>query len=144
MAAPIPVASFGNNSKVAQDIRARLLPEYDLAHICLDLETAQAELPLICAGNLETEPSSGLGSNAGVPATERKVPRAIIFGGGIPTDEIQRVHDAVQAKAPEVKQIHLTRQDILDAGATGPDPEVIGRLLRQKLAELVDQSDSDS
>ena len=29
MASPIPIASFGNNSQVAQDIRLKLLPEYD-------------------------------------------------------------------------------------------------------------------
>ncbi|KAK3384933.1 hypothetical protein B0H63DRAFT_173807 [Podospora didyma] len=144
MVAPIPIASFGNNTQVAQDIRARLLPEYDIAHICLSLEAAETELPAICGGNLDTEPSSGLGSNASLPVGERKVPRAIIFGGGIPDDQVRLIREAVLAKAPEVKPIHLTRQDILNAGGNGPDPEIIGRLLRQKLAELVDQSDSES
>lgn len=29
MAGPIPIASYGNNSEVAQAVRASLLPDYD-------------------------------------------------------------------------------------------------------------------
>ncbi|KAK3321933.1 hypothetical protein B0H66DRAFT_638444 [Apodospora peruviana] len=139
----IPIASFGNNSQVAQDIRSRLLPEYDITHICLNVEAAEAELPQIFAGQLETEPSSGLGSNAGVPVAERKVPRALIFGGGIPEDQVKAISEAVLAKAPGAKPIHVTRQEILNAGAQGPNPEIITKVLKAKLAESIDSSDSE-
>jgi len=35
MASPVPVASYGNNSTVAQEVRSQLLPEYDGAHSSL-------------------------------------------------------------------------------------------------------------
>ncbi|KAK0625494.1 hypothetical protein B0T17DRAFT_508480 [Bombardia bombarda] len=126
---------FGSNSQVVQDIRAILLPTYDIAHICLNVEAAEAELPLICSGVLETNQSSGLGSNAGLPPLERRVPQAVIFGGGLPDDLVDRVKAAVLSKAPDVKPIQISREEIFAAGATGPDPEVIARLLRAKLAE---------
>ena len=107
-----------------------------MTHICLTLETAESELPVVCSGNLTTAPSSGLGTNATVPEGERKVPRAIIFGGGIPEEEITRVTEAVRAKAPDVKPIQVTRQDVLDAGAQGPNPEIIVKILREKLANI--------
>ncbi|KAK3320126.1 hypothetical protein B0T19DRAFT_468334 [Cercophora scortea] len=134
MAASIPIASFGNNSQVAQDIRTKLQPEYDVVHICLTLEAALAELPLIFSGALDTDPSSKLGSNAETAVADRKVPLALIFGGGLPEDQIKAVKEAVLAKAPNAKPIVITRQDIFDAGGKGPDPDLICRLLREKLA----------
>jgi len=77
-----------------------------------------------------------LGTNATLAAADRKVPRAVIFGGGVPDDQITQITAALKAKAPEVKAVHVSRDDILATGATGPDPELIGRLLREKLAEI--------
>ncbi|CAK7205682.1 hypothetical protein SEUCBS139899_008461 [Sporothrix eucalyptigena] len=136
MASPIPVCSYGNNSETAQGVRARLLPEYDVAHICVSLDAAEAELPAICSGDLSTNPSSGLGSNAGLSVSERKIPRAIIFGGGVPAEEVDRITKAVQARAPSVKPIHVKRDEMLAAGVTGPDPETITKLLKARLAEI--------
>ncbi len=105
-------------------------------HIALTLETAVAELPLVSAGELAAEPASGLGSNAGAPLSERKVPTAIIFGAGIPEADIARVMEAVQAKAPGVKPIQVSRDDVLGAGADKPNPEIIVKILKEKLAGL--------
>ena len=108
-----------------------------VVHICLDLETATSELPAVCAGNLESDPASGLGTNAGLPAAERKTPRAIIFGGGIPDDEVERVGEAVRAgPGAGVRLVRVARQEVLDAGAEKPNPEVIVGILRGKLAGL--------
>ncbi|OAA56526.1 hypothetical protein SPI_07533 [Niveomyces insectorum RCEF 264] len=137
MASPIPICSYGNNSQAAQGVRAKLLPDYDVAHICLSLGAAESELPALCAGELTTEPSSGLGSNAGLPAADRKVPRAIVFGGGVPDDEVDRVTKAVQARAPGIKPIRIQRQEVLAAGAEGPNPDVIAKLLKEKLAAIL-------
>ncbi len=77
-----------------------------------------------------------MGTNASLPEGERKVPRAIIFGGGIPEEEIARVTQAVQARAPGIKPIRISRQEILDAGVQGPNPEVIVKILKTKLAAI--------
>ncbi len=90
----------------------------------------------MCAGELGTEASSGLGSNAALDVGARKVPRSIIFGGGIPEDEIERVTQAVRARNPDVKPVQVTRQDVLDAGAQGPNPDIIVKILREKLANI--------
>ncbi len=108
-----------------------------VTHICVSLEAAEAELPAICAGELATEPSSGLGSNAGLDVASRKVPRAIIFGGGIPDEEAERITKAVQARAPGVKPIRVLRDEVVAAGGTaGPDPEIIVKLLKEKLSSI--------
>ncbi|KAM7192153.1 hypothetical protein V8F20_008988 [Naviculisporaceae sp. PSN 640] len=143
MASPIPIASFGNNSQVAQDIRNKLLPEYDITHICLTLESATTELPLLFAGEVTTEPSSGLGSNVGIPAEQRKVPQALIFGGGVPEEHVKAVTEAVLAKAPSAKPIHITREQVVSAGGQGPNADVIAKVLKAKLDEEVGGSDSE-
>lgn len=114
-----------------------------VTHICLELEAAQTELPKLFAGDLETTPSSGLGSNADLPAAERKVPRALIFGGGVPEEQIKLITDAVLAKAPNAKVVHITRQQVLNAGGQGPNPEIIAKVLKAKLDEEVGSSDSE-
>ena len=107
-----------------------------MVHICLDLDAAIAELPAVCAGDLDADPASGLGTNATLPAGERRVPRAIIFGGGIPDEEVAKVGDAVRASAPGIRIVKVARQEVLDAGAEKPNPEVIVGILRGKLAGL--------
>ena len=183
----IPVASFGNNPKVAQAIREKLLPEYDglssrssltlplvfnpslnsdlnlhpshlnlhhapfslqpsltnhptVVHTTLTLPTSLSELPALCSGTPSptSSPSSNLGSNASASSpAEIKVPKAIIFGGGVSAADAEQVKEAVLAKNAEVKFVRLTREDMVAAGAEGPDPEVIGRLLKEKLGEVL-------
>ncbi|KAK3348244.1 hypothetical protein B0H65DRAFT_423967 [Neurospora tetraspora] len=135
----IPVASFGNNAAVAQAIREKLLPEYDVVHTTLTLSTSLSELPALCNGTFsQGTPSSNLGSNAtaSTPA-DLKVPKAIIFGGGVSPSDAEQVKEAVLAQNPDLKFVRLTREDMVAAGAEGPDPEVIGRLLKERLAEVL-------
>ncbi|KAH8893647.1 hypothetical protein GQ53DRAFT_840027 [Thozetella sp. PMI_491] len=136
MAAPMPIASYGNNSQVAQDVRAKLLPEFDIVHIAVNLEAAEAELPLVAAGELDAVPASGLGTNATLPVAERKAPKAIIFGGGIPEDEVTKVTTAVQAKAPGAKFVRVTREDFENLGLQTPNPEAIVKILKEKLSSI--------
>ncbi|KAK3486695.1 uncharacterized protein B0T23DRAFT_231797 [Neurospora hispaniola] len=137
-AAAIPIASFGNNPEVAQAIREKLLPGYDVVHTTLTLSTSLSELPPLCTGTFSHLPSSNLGSNAtaATPA-DLKVPKAIIFGGGVSPSDAEQVKEAVLAKNPDIKFVQLTREDMVAAGAEGPDPEVIGRLLKERLAEAL-------
>ncbi|OIW29458.1 hypothetical protein CONLIGDRAFT_680307 [Coniochaeta ligniaria NRRL 30616] len=140
MATPTPVATYGRDAKIAEAIRQKLLPDIDVVHICLDLPSASTELPALCAGDLSALPSSGLGSNAGRPQPERRVPVAVFFGGGIPEAEMERVQRLVGDKggddAVKVRFLRITREEVLAAGAAGPDPEVIARLYRSKVAGL--------
>ena len=106
-----------------------------MVHVALDRETALAELPAIASGDVSVAPSSGLGSNANVDAGERKVPKALIFGGGLPEGDIKAVTEALCNAAPNVKPIVVTKGDILAAGGTGPDPDLISRLIKEKLIE---------
>ncbi|KAL2163575.1 hypothetical protein VTH06DRAFT_5633 [Thermothelomyces fergusii] len=144
MAAGIPLATLGAKPEVATKIQELLLPEYDLVHICLNPDTAIAELPGVCAGGdnaADVVPSSGLGSNVGRPAAERKVPRGIIFGAGISDDDVARVMDAVKKEAPETKTVRVTREAILAAGAQVPSPEIITKVLREILAAMVEKGE---
>ncbi|KAJ9150748.1 hypothetical protein NKR23_g3531 [Pleurostoma richardsiae] len=136
MADPIPVAAYGRNAQVTEAIRAKLLPDFDIVHSCLDLSAAEAELPLLCAGELDTTAVSGLGSNAALPVTDRKVPKAILLGGGIPDEEVERLSELIKAKAPNINLVRVTKEDVLSAGASGPDPDVITRIYREKMAAL--------
>lgn len=108
-----------------------------VVHTCLDLPSAESELPALCAGELSAAPSSGLGSNASVPEPSRRVPKAVFFGGGIPEEEIERVQQLVREKGGDaVRFLRITREEVLAAGAAGPDPEVIAKLYRSKVADL--------
>ena len=102
----------------------------------MDITSAVAELPALCAGDLSTTPSSGLGTNATVDASQRRAPKAIIIGGGVPAEEVAQLKAAVAAAAPDVATVVVNRSDILAAGGSGPDPELIAQLLKEKLSAL--------
>ncbi|KAK3303080.1 uncharacterized protein B0T15DRAFT_262894 [Chaetomium strumarium] len=136
-ATPIPVASLGANPDVAKEIQNLLLPEYDVVHMCMDGKSAITELPPLCGGNTATAPSSGLGSNVDREAAERKVPKVVIFGGAVTDDEAKSVSEAVAVLAPQVKMVRVTKDDISAAGSAGPNPEVIVKVLREKLGKLI-------
>lgn len=95
-----------------------------------------AELPSVCAGDLDTPIVSGLGTNASLPPPERRVPLAVIFGGGVPDDQVQSLTEAIHSSAPNAKIVRVTRQDILAAGGEGPNPEVIAGVIKNKLGEM--------
>ncbi|EGS24097.1 uncharacterized protein CTHT_0000280 [Thermochaetoides thermophila DSM 1495] len=140
----IPVASLGANPEVAKQIKELLLPEYDLVHMCLSLESASTEFTEILSGNLEVAPSSGIGSNVDKPTTERRVPRAIVLGGGVSDEDYVALKEAlvkgglkVEGDGEDVvKFVRVLRDDILALGASRPDPTVISQVIRKKLGQL--------
>ncbi|KAK4124376.1 hypothetical protein N657DRAFT_644599 [Parathielavia appendiculata] len=139
MSNPIPYATLGRDGQVAAKLHTLLMPEYELVHACLNLEQARAELPNVCSGVLDTSIASKIGTNVDRPVAERKTPKALVFGGGIPDQEVDAVMAALKEKQPpaEVKVVRVTREDILATGAPGPSPEAIAQVLRQKLGALV-------
>lgn len=100
------------------------------------MESAEAEFPLICSGQLDAPCKSGLGSNAGKPPGERRVPTIVYFGGGVSDEECERLTAAVSAKAPGARFVRVTRDEVLAAGAKGPQPDVIAKIFRDKAAGL--------
>ena len=108
-----------------------------VVHACTTLASAMAEFPPLCAGSLETLPSSGIGNNAVQPLCDRRVPKAIVFGGTMPDEDVAAVMEAVGAQTPGVMPVRVTRQDILDRGADTPNPGVISMVLHEKLGALV-------
>ncbi|KAK4191270.1 hypothetical protein QBC35DRAFT_376281 [Podospora australis] len=133
---PIPVATYGKDPKIAEAVRERLLPDIEVVHCCLSLDSALSELPSLCAGELEVAPSSGLGTNSSSDTTSRKVPQAIFFGGGFTDDEYDKITSAVKARAPGVHFVKVQKRDVLAAGSFGPNPETIAKIYRKKMAAL--------
>jgi hypothetical protein len=66
------------------------------------------------------------------------VPKAVFFGGGVPEEEFERVKRLVSERvgSDKVRFLRVTRDEVLAAGATGPNPDVIARLYREKVAGL--------
>ncbi|KAK0667442.1 hypothetical protein QBC41DRAFT_348044 [Cercophora samala] len=133
---PIPVATFGKDPKVAEQVREKLLPDIEVVHCALSLPAALAELPSLCAGETAVSPSSGLGTNANADGAARKIPQAIFFGGGFTDDEYEQIAAAVQARAPGVHMIKVQKRDVLAAGSFGPNPDTIAKIYRKKMAAL--------
>ncbi|KAK0727467.1 hypothetical protein B0T26DRAFT_672128 [Lasiosphaeria miniovina] len=135
---PTPVATYGRDPKIAQSVHEKLLPDYEVVHACFDIDSALSELPAICAGELETTPSSGVGVNSTeAEASKRRAPVAIFFGGaGISEDEFERITAAVRERAPGVHFVRVQKRDVLAAGSFGPNPDVIAKIYRKKMAAL--------
>lgn len=67
-----------------------LLP---VVHMVCDLDAAKSELPRIFNGDTSFEPAAGVGSNTDRPEPARRVPRAVICGGGIPKEEYEELKE---------------------------------------------------
>jgi hypothetical protein len=73
-----------------------------------------------------------------VPESERRIPKVVFFGGAIPDEEYEQVKKAIIEKAgPEaVRILRVNREDVFALGGTGPDPDLIAKIYRQKVASL--------
>lgn len=131
----IPVATFGKNAEIGEKVKEKLLPEIEVVHVCLDGDTAVAELPALCSGDMSVVPSTGFGTNAQAASeAERKVPQAIFFGGGFDDADFERISAAVKAANPNIHFIKVQKRDVLAAGSFGPNPETIAKVFKKKLA----------
>jgi hypothetical protein len=177
---PIPIASYFPFAQFAEKMGEGLLPEYEgtflsslrgthclhkeatahsqalsaVVHIVTSKEAALAELPALCSGDTSAANASGLGTNAKGGA--KQVPKAVIFGGGprLTDADFEEMTKAIQAKAPGVRTVRITRDDLVAAGipvpppgATGPppsggpppgnfDPSAMNKILKDKLAGI--------
>jgi len=131
---PTPVATYGKDPKIAESVREKLLPDFEVVHCCLDFEAALRELPDLCAGDRSIAPSSGLGLNSSAQPDARQIPQAVFFGGGFSDDEFDKICAAVKAKAPAVHFIKVQKRDVLAAGSFGPNPDTIAKIYRKKMA----------
>lgn len=156
MASSVPLAVLGRDAKISERVKELILPEYDgkqkeskesrrrnhltrlpVVHTCIDMADAETEFPLICAGQLEAAPKSGLGSNAGRPVGERRTPTVVYFGGGVSDQDVEKLSALVREKAPDIRFLRVTREEVIAAGAAaGPDAGVIAKIMREKMASL--------
>ncbi len=58
----------------------------------------------------------------------------MLFGGDISDDDVSRVTAAIHARAPGVRSIKVSKLDVLKAGGLGPNPDVIAKVYRKKIA----------
>lgn len=108
-----------------------------VVHISLDLPTALSELPALCNGQLDTPSACSLGSNASQPdISQRRVPRAIVFGGSVTDEDYKAVVEAVNNRGgelPVIKMVRVTKGDVLGMGGKGPEPGVVAMAVRGRL-----------
>ncbi len=94
-----------------------------MVHICTEVSDALEELPALCGGDLSTPQASGLGTNAS--SSDKQVPKAVIFGGRSTDEEFEEMSSAITDKAPDVRIVRITREDLIDAGVPLPPPGTI-------------------
>ncbi|KAK6506721.1 hypothetical protein TWF481_005180 [Arthrobotrys musiformis] len=94
----IPIFTAGRSASVGKAVKERLLPEYDVVHLSLSVESVKRELPRILRGE-HVVPSSGLGSNIDRPADAQKLPRLLIVGGGFSAEEYEDMKNSIDLTA---------------------------------------------
>jgi len=91
-----------------------------VVHVCLDKEAALNELPALCSGDLNAPLASGIGTNAS--ASSKQAPRAVILGGRLADEDFDEITSAINNKAPSVRVVRITRDDMVKAGIPVPPP----------------------
>jgi len=104
-----------------------------VVHLCTELSSALTEIPAILKGDLSITPASGAGSNVTRPENERRKPKAVVFGGGIPDEEVRQVKEAVGEYGVGMVWCRIKPEDTKAAG--GPSPEAIAPLVKKALRE---------
>jgi len=66
---------------------------------------------------------------------ERVAPRVVFFGGDVSDGDMNKITDLVKAKAPETSFVKVSKMDVLKAGGLGPNPDVIAKVFRKKMAK---------
>jgi len=108
-----------------------------VVHTVFNLAAAEAELLPLLQGVKTITPSSKLGSNVDRPAAERKVPVIVFFAGAISPEDVGKVTELVNKVAPGTGLVQATREEVREAGATGPDPVIIAKVLKGKFGEVL-------
>lgn len=101
-----------------------------MVHLCTDFAAALAEIPAILKGDLSVLPATNAGSNVSRPQQDRRKPKAVAFGGGIPDEEIEQIKEATGTDV-HVAWVRIKMQDVQAMG--GPDPEKLAQQVRKLL-----------
>ncbi|RVD81945.1 uncharacterized protein DFL_009791 [Arthrobotrys flagrans] len=94
----IPIFTAGRSAEVGKAVKERLLPEYDVIHLSLSIESVKEDLPRILHGE-HVVPSSGLGSNLDRPADAQKLPKLLVVGGGFSAEEYEDMKKSIDLTA---------------------------------------------
>ncbi|KAF3183390.1 hypothetical protein EYR41_000135 [Orbilia oligospora] len=94
----IPVFTAGGSAEVGKAIKEGLLPEYDVIHLSLSVESVKEDLPRILRGD-HVIPSSGLGSNLDRPADAQRLPKLLVAGGGFSAEEFEDMKNSIDLTA---------------------------------------------
>ncbi|KAK4128002.1 hypothetical protein N657DRAFT_642080 [Parathielavia appendiculata] len=113
----VPVALFGKDERVSEAVKEKLLPDFEVVHICNDVGSAVSEFPPLFRG-------------------KSRVPEAVFFGGNFSDAEYQAIVKAVMKTCGEnvPKFIKCQKFDVLAAGSFGPNPNAIAKVFRKKMA----------
>jgi hypothetical protein len=69
------------------------------------------------------------------PAGERVVPAVVFFGGDISDGDVEKLSGLVREKNPSARFVKVSKLDVLKAGGLGPNPDVIAKVYRKKMAK---------
>jgi hypothetical protein len=133
----VPVLSYGRNMYMTIGVAQKLGPDYDVVHACLSYESAMEEIPALLAGDLSILPSSGFGSNLEREESERRMPRAVFCGAGVPqeeVDELRKVVAKVEGGGKDVIWIKVDGSKGIPGGGP-PPPDVVVGYVRELLKE---------
>ncbi|KAK6362255.1 hypothetical protein TWF730_005952 [Orbilia blumenaviensis] len=94
----IPIFTAGRSVEVGKAVKERLLPEYDVIHLSLSVESVKEDLTRILRGE-QVVPASGLGSNINRPANAQKLPKLLVVGGGFSAEEYEDMKGSIDLTA---------------------------------------------
>ncbi len=58
-----------------------------------------------------------------------------VFGGDISDGDVEKLSGLVKEKAPKTIFVKVSKLDVLKAGGLGPNPDVIAKVYRKKIAK---------
>ncbi|KAF1349531.1 hypothetical protein BDV97DRAFT_170233 [Delphinella strobiligena] len=128
----IPILTYGKEASNSKQLSELLAPEYDVVHCCLlSDKSGVTEIPAVLGGEAIT-PVSNIGSNVDRPSHERRIPRAVVFGGAIPEEHTNAIKDA--ARKAGVKEGGVSWLAVRgDPSRGSPSADVIASKIRELL-----------
>ncbi|KAF2854341.1 hypothetical protein T440DRAFT_443052 [Plenodomus tracheiphilus IPT5] len=130
---PLPIIVCGKNPSIATAVRERMLPEYDVIHIILSVESGMRDIPLLLSSQFPANSSSNHGSR-----NYTKPPVAIALGGGFNDELFNQIKDSCK-DVPSTIWLRVDTSKM--AGPPKPEEmEKYGRAtaerMKKKLGEL--------
>ncbi|RHZ56293.1 uncharacterized protein CDV56_108093 [Aspergillus thermomutatus] len=114
---PMPVVTCGRRTAIGKPISQFLLPEYEVIHFLQSYEAAEAELPHLLAGR---DPQSQNPNDVGTHDYSRS-PRAVIFGRGFESEQVEELKKKVAGIAKEPVAWVAGNPADFPTGPPGPD-----------------------